>query len=497
MDKPGQPVAPTPDVMEHQANEGRARAFIRNGMRVGLAAAALGAATTFGVQEVQDPPHSFSEAAEDFADFGLAPVPPISQFGTEALIATNDSLREAGPYVLVAGSLLYGALQVARRRDQELNSAFNYLELNQKDKSIKARAGLIMPAIIIASIAVASGMGDAAGEGAGEPMRFIQEVVAQDQEAAVVVQHDKVIPFNSSAVAREDVALLGSHVALDQNPASVVPFSLLLGNVNRPGAASNPSSASIVVMPSAYLEQVTGENFKVGETCNPSVIVGEQLGAKKGDQVELEGHEATVVGTVDVLPGLDRVIAITSQEQLDQCSPAEVPYWGAVVLGEDSVGAQQQLDTLGLDYHAESFESLDKRYKDFWDRSVKPPMMELVLLAFGAGSAGLIYIRNSEVWQRTKQIATLNALGVQKRSLKLAENIQSLRSGLRGTVYGGVVAFGLTAMTNSSQYGLEIATDIRSLGAGFLTYLGVTYFGGRGAKKLVDNMDTAEEMRSN
>lgn len=440
-----------------------------------------------------DAPHHVSNIVEEVADIGVTITPKVSSAGTEALITTNNVLRDVGPYALLAGLLIYGGLWAAKRRNDKLDEIFEYIKPG-KERGI---AHKILPAAIIGSVAVASGIGDEAGSGANEPVEVLEQVLTADQnDAYVITQHERVIPFSHSGVTEEKANRI--RIMAGGGNSGLVPYIFELGDIYFEGNTSNPSSAPIVALPSERIKDAFGVDMgKIDNCSDMSVIVSSQLGAKRGDTVVVEGMESAVARTIDVHPGLDRVAVVGSLEQMHRCVFEDEPFSGAVVLGiDDPEILQEQMIDAGITYSVREFEELKETYADFWDRSVKPPEMQLVLLVLGVGMAGVTYIRNTEVLRHKKDIAALIANGVQRSTLRHAENLRSLKSSVWGTAYAVVPAIMLTGMTNSSQYGLNQATDIRSLGTGFLAFTAVSALGSRGPNKLINQLDVAEEIRS-
>lgn len=432
---------------------------------------------------------------DSIGEIGGTIAPPVSSAGTEALISANDTLRAVGPYVLAGSAAVYGGLLLSSRRNEKLDASFKYLDSGQKRNT----AEWLLPAVIIGSVAVASGLGDTAGRGANEPVRVLAEATgAKQEEVLTVTQHDKVIPFNHSNLTQADFAEL--EVAVDDVGGKAAPYILALGNVFDPDASNNPSSAPIAALPTESIEDMFGVSLasNAGTDCqNMQVVIGEQLGAKRGDTVFVEGRKTEVVGTAEILPGLDRVAVFGSLEQLHECIFENEPFSGAVVIGlEDADQLQQIIDGLGMEYSAQDLDELKALYSDFWDRSVKPVEMQLALLVLGTGAAGVTYIRNTEILKRRKDIAALIAEGVTKEQLQKAERIRSLQNAVKASGIAIVPLVVMTAVTNSSQYGLDQAADLASLGAGATAYIAVSYLSGRGANKIINNMDVSQEMRS-
>jgi len=230
-----------------------------------------------------------------------------------------------------------------------------------------------------------------------------------------------------------------------------------------------------------------------------SVIVGEQLGAKVGDTVLVNDHKAKVAKTVDVKPGLDRVVVAGSLEQMSQCVFPEQPITGAVVLGADGKMAELQADLrkeMGAGtYSVRSFKEFEEKYKDFWDHSVKPPEMNLILDLSIAGAIGLAALQINEVYRRKKMLAMYLSQGVDQKTLSWGHALGVQYDNVLAAVGSVVPATALTAVTNSSQFGLEAAVTPNVIGAGYATVTAITALSSLFASRTIKKLDVASELR--
>lgn len=461
---------------------------------------------------------------EEVADVGITVRPEVSSAGTEALISGNDMLRDVGTPILLFGLAAYGSLAVARTRRESLSAGFDYINAT-RDRGIAQK---VLPAAIIAAVASASALGDEASRGANEPVRILSSSISEaGQNPAVIVQHDNYIPFNHGEVRTDSLASIKSKLIesakaqqnqkaetssfsftakvpfkQEVNPENIdiVPFVFALGSQINPENETNPSSAPITALPAAHIKAATGVDLskKSSDCSDNKLIVGEQINARPGERVVVQGQSMEVAKTIDALAGLDRVVAIGSLEQLQGCVLGKESVSGAVVTGVNNLAdIESQMKELGLDYSATDFAQIKEAYADFWDRSVKPVEMLLILQVLGIGAASAAYMRSSQLLRNKQVMASLIAEGgVPKQALKRAENIRALKAGVYGTALATVPLVGLTAMTNSSQYGLEQAADVKSLGAGFLAFMVVSAATTRSATKNIDEIDAVKELRS-
>lgn len=426
---------------------------------------------------------------ETFENIGFTPQPAVSSSGTEALIGLNDTLREYGPYVLGLGVLAGGAYEIGRRRPDSRLSAMHDITHQTKRWPRIAFTGAVMG--IVAS---ASGLGDTASHGANEPVKAMAEMLGADAATTPIITGYDNTPYNTSVINFDD-----TQKVITEAGGTAIPFMQNLGEVKSPDAASNPSSSPVFAVPNEVLQKSLGVSMPELANCDDmSVIVGEQLGVSAGDAVTINDHPATVAGTVDMKPGLDRVAVIGSVEQIGQCIYPEQPMTGAVALGLDGKQAelQQKMEELGLTYSARSFEEFQEEYKEFWDRSVKPPEMNLILDSLLLGGIAIGAMQTTEVLRRRKNMAMLMSQGVEKKYIKRANKLAAQRDALLAVPVAAGTGVILTAATNSTQFGLEQAMNLSSLGAGYAAAAGVTGLSSFFASRVIKKTNVAQELRS-
>lgn len=395
----------------------------------------------------------------DALDISVTPTPDVSTSGTENMIAINDALRNYSPAVLGLGLAGMGVYELRRRQaNSKLGHMHNFTHQGSHWVRIALAGG------IMGTIASASGLGDTAAENAAEPIQQAAALYGADQATTPV--------FTSYEGA------LGNHMSVNYGPtqnavieAGGTPMPLIfeLGKVEDPNVTNNPTSGPIVGVPNESLKQAFGVDMPPIEDCdNLSILVGEQLGAEIGDSVKINGRPATVAGTIDVKPGLGRVMALGSVEQIDKCiyPDSMMVIANGLELPQDDtlLRINDQLDTA---YVSRSFKELIKENQAFWDGSVKPSQMNLIFQQLALGAAGIAILQGMQIANRRKKLAVRLSRDVKKSTITTAEFLASERDVIRSIPVGlGVYAL-FTTMINSTQHGMSQSIDIPSLASGY------------------------------
>lgn len=427
-----------------------------------------------------------------------SPQPPVSPTGTEFLINANDALLDIGTPLLIGALAFGGGLQLRRRRNDRLGAMLDSTTHQDRSQTLRILRNAL-PAVAIAATATSLSIGETAGRTANGPVNFLENATSTDPGSAVVLQHCKAVPFNASEITKLDTAKLATWAqSRDAVATTVTPFVLRLGSLENPAKGiNNPSSAPIVALPSESIQRAFGVSLDRSDTSSPiPLIVGNQL-AKQGDRMLIEQKPAIVATTSKPRVGLDRVSAIGSLEALEGEVLRSNVYTGAVVAGIVSKKElQHALISLDIDACAVSFEEFEQAYRDFWDHSVKPPEMQLALLIMGLGLIGGSFTRVNDSLGRRKRLALHNALGVSSNTLVRAENLRSFQDSLRATLVATPIVYALTAITNSSQYGLDQTVNTEALGGALGLWLLASFASGTIANHIVKNMDVATELRA-
>lgn len=454
------------------------------------AAAGLGGV---GIYELSEPE---GYSVSDIADIGITLHPPVSDSGSRFLIGLNDGLEDVGTYVLGAG-LLLGAGASAYKRSKR------GLEIRSIDAQTKKRPGIVntaiqrgLPPVIIGFAASSVVLGGVAAEGASKPVDEVISALGVDGDTNVVVQYEGYVPFSHGALDYR-----GLHDTSEADGAKLVPLRFHLGVASNPRLATNPSSVPITAIPNAAMNSAFNVDLGPINNCDDlEVVVSSQLEALPGESIVVNGRKATVAKTADIYPGLDRVAVFTSTEQADKCLFKDVPYSAAIIQGGSDKPAkdlQQELNLDGINFEVTSLDQLKSSYEYFWDRSVKPPEMQQLALLFMLGAAAASFMSLVGFESNRRQFAGLLANQVSPALIRASLLERALADANLAVPFGAVMTLGLTAMTNSSQFGLEAPADIRSLGAGYTVYLAARALGMLSEVGALRSVNVSQEIRGN
>lgn len=450
--------------------------------KIGIAAVSVGSVAATTSERVQD----------TIAEMSFTPAPDVSSTGTEVLISANNAMLDYGPAALATGLVGLAGYHAIKHRNPEGKIASSHAFTHQ-DKSSR-RKSLVLTGGIISAVASASGLAAAASSGASEPVQAMAKLVDADPHETPIVTGYTNTPYNPSVIDFDKV-----RATIEQQGGTAIPFLQALGEVKNPAAKSNPSSAPIFAVPGAVLEKGLGVSMPATIDCGDmSVLVGKQLGAEEGATVLINDRPAKVAGTLDMKPGLDRVAAVTSLEQASACLYPDMPATGAIALGLNGkkTELQEKLRAeLGMPYSARSFDEFEQKYNDFWEKSVAPPEMLLILGILAVGAAAIGNTHSNETKKNTSTIATLISQGVSRKDIKRAYALAAHRNTVLATGLAAVPTTALIALNNSSQFGLEEKISPSVIGAGYVAALATTAFANHINNRVIDNIDTARVLR--
>lgn len=421
----------------------------------------------------------------------LTPTPAVNTQGSEIMIQANDALRDFGPWGLGIGASAGIAYAAGRRFRPNSKLAAMHDIAHQTPRTNR----ILFAGATMGIIAGAAGIGNAASQGAGEAITITADMFGADKAATPVITDYAGAPGNYMSVDVDGVSRV-----IQEEGGIPVAYSHDLGEIKNPSTEINPSSAPIITVPSAILERSFNVSMPAVEDCNDiSVIVGEQLGVSKGEKVLVNDRIATVAGTVAVKPGLDRVAVIGSTEQFidSKCIFPNKPLTGIAALGLE--GKQEELlqkinERLNLTYSARTFNELEEENEKFWDRSVKPLQMMLIMDVMALGGIALGYMQATDILARRKEIAMLVSQGVRKKDIKRANNLATQMDNLKAFGVSVPVASGLAYMTNSSQFGVAQEVDPK-VASGYLVVAGTTMLSSVISNRLIKKTNVPSELR--
>ncbi len=422
----------------------------------------------------------------------FTPTPAVNTQGSEMMIKANDALRDFGPWALGLGAATGIAYTAGRklRPDSRIAAAHDFTHQTRRTHRV------LFAGVTMGIIAGAAGIGDAASKGAGEAIEITADMIGADKDATPVINSYAGAPGNYMSVDRQEV----ESVILEQG-GTPIAYSHDLGEVKNPLSEINPSSAPIIAVPNVVIEQSFNVSMPAIDDCNDmSVIVGEQLGVETGGTVTVNDKPATVAGTVPIKPGLDRVVVVGSTDQLidSGCIFPNKPLTGIAALGLEGKHKQilQELEErFGKTYSSRTFEDLKEENDEFWDRSVKPLQMMLIMDVMALGGIAIGYMQANDIRARRKEIAMIASQGVKKKHIKRANNIATQMDNLAAFGVSIPVAGGLAYIANSSQFGVAQEIDPK-IASGYLVVAGVTALSSVLSNRLIEKTNVPGELRS-
>lgn len=422
---------------------------------------------------------------------GWVPQPAVSSTGTDALIRLNGAMRDAGVAFLVVLAVASVAILVAARVSGRARAMVRTTRSSAVRRSVFE---WILPPVIVTAVAVGSALGDETGRGANEPLKVMAAAVqAPGQRTYVVLQHADALPFNHSALSAADVGAVTRWAARAKAP--VLPFTLALGDAARPDVATGPSSTAIVAMPQVTMARLFSLDARDVAPGHLTAVVSRQF-AQRGDRIRVDGTPARVVGSIDVYPGLDRTVAILPARAASRTVFANDPQTGVLVSTSDGPQPlRRALQERGSSAAVITLGAWSRLYDRFWGRSVKPVQMQFVLMIVLIGMIAGSYIRIADILRRRPTLAVVNVLGVTKRTLRSAEYLATTLRAAVAVLAAAPAVVLLTAVTNSSQYGLKLSPGLSGLGAGALLFTAASFASTLAANTIISRLDSSGELR--
>jgi hypothetical protein len=458
----GEPHAAHPDSSEHRLALRKAASAVGLVAAVGLSAAGIGAAIE-----------------------GVAPHPTVNPKSSTELVDANNGLRDAGPYALLVGGALFGAGALYRRRNEQLDAALMYTDRHKTAR----RVGLGLTTVIIGTTGAGMALGSAAAQGANVPVQIVARAAGSNAAAeTVMVQSKGSLPLDHSIISRTAILKFSQDVAAEGG--SMTPFDLDLGNVSVPSKVNNPPDSPIVALPAQSIvnEFGIGINPESDNCTQIEAITNQQLGAHQASEVSIQGEPAQVIKTIPVYPGLGRGLAIEDLEQATGCTVESNSYSGLAFSGISQRELTQIMMSDDLSYYLEPMKQYEGEYAEFWNKSVDPSEMQLVLYLFISSMLGNSALKVVDVMNRRRQIAAQDSDGFTSSQFGWAEFIRAGAESVKAGAAAGVLTYALVALNASSQYGISETYDAKALGSGFIAGLGANLIGAAASAGYIASM---------
>ncbi len=251
-------------------------------------------------------------------------------------------------------------------------------------------------------------------------------VGADSVESPIITSYANT-PYNYSGID-----FLAVQELINEAGGIAVPFLQNLGEVKNPSAKSNPSSAPIFAVPNYVLEKSLGVSLPAADCEDLSVIVGQQLGVPAGAPKDQRSSGNSCADNIDEAgagPCRGHRFARTNR-RMRLPGPAHDGRH-RVGAGRKRAGATAEDRGRPRTFVPRSLvRAFQKEYQQFWDGSVKPPEMNLILDLLLAGGIALSSMQTSEILRRRKNIAMLLSQGVPKKYISRPTRLQRRRTQL-------------------------------------------------------------------
>lgn len=418
---------------------------------------------------------------------GVSITPPVSTGSTSLLVAANAALLSIGPWFLAVLAIMRIGIAAASRSSANVRAQLRLAAANAESDRLR----LVLPTATITFLTVSSALAGAASDGATTPFaRALDLAGAGDMR--FVVQHEDFVLNSHGGIPAGDAAELERSLS-----GRVVPMNIALGTVLTP-EGSHPPSAALVTLPRASLSSF-GLSGPASRSCHDGsaeAVVGKQLGVKPGTAITVDGASVSVARTLDLDAGLGRVIVLGSHEGLGSCVFPETTYSMVAIEPGDAAEAERTLRANGTSFAIVESSELTGALDEFWLGTVSPPQMNLLLQVLMASSIGSVFIGRARALRSRRRNAFLISRGAPRRVLQRASALGVALDCCSATVLAIVPAVALTAIVNSTQFGLAIPVSISSLGAGALAGgLGIAAGAALGEYRMLRSLDVYDELR--
>ena len=214
---------------------------------------------------------------------------------------------------------------------------------------------------------------------------------------------------------------------------------------------------------------VAGRRIAPGDSRSIMVgrILAADLGKRVGDSLEvIEGESFRIVGLYDSFNVFENGSMIMSLDELQKLMGREGEVTGFTVVADRNDRATIERLRDEVKSLAPNLDAM--RTEEFVDNSVEIRMAQSVAwltstIALVVGTIGMINTMLTAVFERTRELALLRAIGWRKRSVMKLILVESLLLSLAGAVVGTTLAMGLTwALSRVPASGRLVAGDISS-----------------------------------
>lgn len=452
----------------------------------------------------------------DALDAQIIPQPPVLDEIVEGMVGTNTLIREVAPFVGL-GALGYSTMRFANKQigkktgrkaamdefstidysgvdsltAKEANSGHaSFLDKIKARKSKTVTTGVKLAFAATAIIGVSSGLEDEISNGPNRPVDKVIDLVADDEQAQIVVQSSENTFMDSSYVDTENA------VAFSQAAASegvvAVPFGKELPNIDG-------RSGLVLIFPDGFFEHFSGVELESG--CDNLVAVSDEANSTPvGGELDVNGKQVEVVAKIQDAAQMNRDVAIMPKSHYDECvrgANAESEVFG-IIIGGDNEKAQELFRRSELNEESALItdDEFRQNNREFWQKNGLPIILQLMIYS-GAFAAGAITEeRLSSMRRNTQEIGILNAQGVPMSTIKAIERRRALRETAIAAAFAAPAMPVMAAVFNAAEFGLKAGVGLREILVGYSLTLGAKLWGGqRAGKKFDKDLDLSKAVR--
>jgi hypothetical protein len=322
---------------------------------------------------------------------------------------------------------------------------------------------------VIASVGVALGtftgaIGTEVSEGPSRPIEAFDQFAPGD---AMIVQYQGAMPMVQSSINSK----LGDAIRAEAAKRDIAStsFNLNLGTMITPDKQSfSDLSVGMEVPAGSPLDWAPAEGCQM-----IPVMVDKTAHLVTGDQVNLNGIEAKVVGELEGSSAINRVGIAMDDEAMKQCLEQGNDIGDhAIVLDTDQATANDILETANTEQQAPATVITKEEYRqnseEFWVSNVKPITNILALSAIGAVLMSLGGNLRARLLRNRREWATDFARHISQNKMRGVELLRSAKDGVLASFVGVTAATAITPAANSIVAGFHAGVGFKEamMGAG-------------------------------
>lgn len=368
-----------------------------------------------------------------------------------------DVAEEVSPYLLGLAGIQVASMALNRGGRRNLKMAYRGVGVSRTPYKT-LMSGMLLPSIGVATLGTALMIEDGIHRGAGENISSMTKSLEEahpGKEVVWTLQKGTNHFMNDSDLPPQIFQDISATEQVTNGSFMTAPFYRDLVTIptpyseNQAGMIISVSGASPIlpeVKDGAICEMVPEE--KICDLKGDEIILDEGEGFNVGDNVEIRGHDFTVVGFPEEDQSLvNRLIAFTgvSEEMTNK------DHYGYASLVENKEDAVKLMQDLGLNEEVDVLDTKEflEANEDFWSHNGTP----LLILLIGdiAVFAGVTFtsMKKFEQERDGPVLATLRAIGASKGQVAQQQYARNSIQISKGIVPGAAAAGVSTAAINS------------------------------------------------